>query len=53
MSKMARTMLESMDRFVFDLAQNGNGHNGPGRHDGPQSKRAGAARFVATSPAYN
>ena len=53
MSKMARTMLESMDRFVFDTSHNGNGHNGSARRDDQQPKRAGATRYVATSPAYN
>jgi hypothetical protein len=52
MSKMARTMLESMDRFVFDINLTSNGRNGSARDD-QQLKRPGAARYAAASPAYN
>jgi hypothetical protein len=50
MSKMARSMLESMDRFVLDVSHNGNGRNGDGRR-GDEAKGQGAAGRYATAGA--
>jgi methyl-accepting chemotaxis protein len=50
MSKMARSMLESMDRFVLDVSHNGNGRNGDGRR-GDEAKSQGAAGRYATAGA--
>src|SRR5437016_4522076 len=51
MSKMARSMLEAMDRFVLEMAANGDGRNGAARR-GDEHRATPAARY-ATANAYN
>jgi len=51
MSKMARSMLEAMDRFVLEMAANGDGRNGAARR-GEEHRATPAARY-ATANAYN
>jgi methyl-accepting chemotaxis protein len=51
MSKMARTMLEAMDRFVLETSQNGDGRNGVARRGEDTQQRGSAAVRYAT--AYN
>jgi hypothetical protein len=41
MSKMARTLLDSMDRFILEASMNG---HGPGKHEG-----RGMARYATTN----
>jgi len=53
MSKMARSMLESMDRFVLEISQNGDGRNGHARRGGEQRAEKGPAERYAVAPAYN
>ena len=51
MSKMARSMLESMDRFVLEGSHNGNGRNGSsGRGD---SQHGTAGRYAAAATSVN
>jgi hypothetical protein len=52
MSKMARSMLEAMDRFVIETSQNGDGRNGAARRGEEQQRTAATARY-ATANAYN
>ncbi|MGH9508365.1 MAG: methyl-accepting chemotaxis protein [Terriglobales bacterium] len=52
MTRMSRTLLESMDRFVLDVAHgNGNGRNGQGHGKRPEGEfsRAEAARYAAAA----
>src|SRR5438105_2407775 len=44
MSKMARSMLEAMDRFVLEMAANGDGRNGAARR-GEEHRTTPAARY--------
>ena len=51
MSKMARSMMESMDRFILEGSQNGSGRNGSVRRD---EKSPAAQRYAAAVAAsYN
>ncbi len=52
MSKMSRTMLESMDRFVLETAGNGDGRNGHARRE-EHNGRQPAAHYAATGAHYN
>jgi hypothetical protein len=49
MSKMARSMLESMDRFLLDGSHNGNGRNGSSGRGEVQHGAAGRYAAAATS----
>jgi len=52
MSKMARSMMESMDRFILEGIQNGNGRNGNARRS--EDKSPAAQRYAAAvAAAYN
>ncbi len=51
MSKMSRTMLESMDRFVLEAVGNGGGRNGHRREE--TNGRQQAAHYAATGAHYN
>ena len=54
MSKMARSMLESMDRFILENHHNGNGRNGVSRRGEEQKpEQEGAARYANAAPSYN
>src|SRR5438270_716165 len=52
MSKMARSMMESMDRFILEGAHNGNGRNGIARR-GDQKSEAAQRYAAAVAAAYN
>ncbi len=53
MSKMARSMLESMDRFILETSRNGEGRNGGGRRaEDSRAQQSGAGRYAAAS-SYN
>jgi len=53
MSKMARSMLESMDRFILETSHNGNGRNGSsGRGEEQKAQQASNGRY-ATATSYN
>ncbi|HKE31291.1 MAG TPA: methyl-accepting chemotaxis protein [Candidatus Angelobacter sp.] len=54
MSKMARSMLESMDRFVLESSHNGDGRNGTSRRGEEQKAQQGAAgRYATAAASYN
>jgi methyl-accepting chemotaxis protein len=54
MSKMARSMLESMDRFILESARNGDGRNGGGRRGDDKRAQSGTAgRYATAAPSYN
>ncbi len=54
MSKMARSMLESMDRFILETSHNGDGRNGMSRRgDEPRAQSGGAGRYATATPSYN
>ena len=54
MSKMARSMLESMDRFVLESSHNGDGRNGTSRRGEEQKAQQGAsARFATAALSHN
>ncbi|HLJ26010.1 MAG TPA: methyl-accepting chemotaxis protein [Candidatus Angelobacter sp.] len=54
MSKMARSMLESMDRFILEASHNGDGRNGMSRRgDEQRAQRGGAGRYATATPSYN
>ncbi|HEY6249451.1 MAG TPA: methyl-accepting chemotaxis protein, partial [Candidatus Angelobacter sp.] len=53
MSKMARSMLESMDRFILETSHNGNGRNGSARSGEEQKTQPGSSARFATSTSYN
>src|SRR6266481_6264450 len=53
MSRMSRTMLESMDRFVFENSGNGDGRNGISRRRDEQGARAASPRYAASGASYN
>ena len=54
MSKMARSMLEAMDRFILENSQNGDGRNGAARRgDGEHQQRTAATVRYATANAYS
>ena len=54
MSKMARSMLESMDRFILEGSHSGDGRNGSSRRgEDPKAQNEGAARHAKAAPAYN
>ena len=52
MSKMARSMMESMDRFILEGVHNGNGRNGIARR-GEQKSEAAQRYAAAVAAAYN
>ena len=52
MSKMSRTMLESMDRFILETMGNGDGRNGHARRD-DQDARTPAMHYASTGAHYN
>src|SRR5579864_6244228 len=54
MSKMARSMLESMDRFILETSHNGDGRNGSARRGEEQKTQPAApAGRYATASSYN
>jgi hypothetical protein len=55
MSKMARSMLESMDRFILDTSHNGDGRNGNARRGGEEarSENGTAGRHAAAAASYS
>jgi methyl-accepting chemotaxis protein len=55
MSKMSRLMLESMDRFVLEIATNGNseGRNGHARNGHDQNPRTPVAQWATVGSSYN
>ena len=54
MSKMARSMLESMDRFILESARNGDSRNGGQRRGEEQRAHNGAAgRYAAATSSFN
>jgi methyl-accepting chemotaxis protein len=53
MSKMARSMLESMDRFILELNHNGDVRNGSRRGEEQRAQHAGGSRFATASSSYN
>src|SRR5258708_3806591 len=52
MSKMSRTMLESMDRFVWERGSNGDGRNGSARQE-DQHGRAPATHYATAGVHHN
>jgi methyl-accepting chemotaxis protein len=54
MSKMARSMLESMDRFILENHHNGNGRNGVARRDEEHKPHhEGAVRYATAASSVN
>jgi methyl-accepting chemotaxis protein len=55
MSKMARSMLESMDRFILDTSHNGDGRNGNARRGGEEarSENGASGRHAAAAASYS
>jgi methyl-accepting chemotaxis protein len=53
MSKMSRTMLESMDRFILETVANGDGRNGHARRNDEQNGRAPAVHYAPAGAHYN
>ena len=54
MSKMARSMLESMDRFILENHHNGNGRNGVARRgEEHKPEQEGAPRYANAAPSYH
>jgi methyl-accepting chemotaxis protein len=54
MSKMARSMLESMDRFLLEAGRNGDGRaNGRGRGEEPKAQNGKSGRYATATPTYN
>jgi methyl-accepting chemotaxis protein len=54
MSKMSRTMLESMDRFILEtVGGNGDGRNGHARRNDEQNGRAPAVHYAPAGAHYN
>jgi hypothetical protein len=51
---MARSMLESMDKFFLENHGNGDGRSGISRHgEDHKVRKEGAARFAAGAPSFN
>jgi hypothetical protein len=50
---MARSMLESMDRFILELNHNGDVRNGSRRGEEQRAQHAGGSRFATASSSYN
>jgi hypothetical protein len=50
MSKMSRSMLESMDRFVLEGAVNGDGRNG---HSRREERTPRQAQYATAGAQYN
>jgi methyl-accepting chemotaxis protein len=53
MSKMARSMLESMDRFILENSRRGDGRNGGNRRGEEAKAQSGTAARYAAAPSYN
>jgi methyl-accepting chemotaxis protein len=54
MSKMARSMLESMDRFILETSRNGDARNGGRRGEEPRAQNGSGSRYAAAaSSSYN
>jgi methyl-accepting chemotaxis protein len=53
MSKMSRTMLESMDRFILETMGNGDGRNGHARRNDEQNGRPAAVHYAPAGAHYN
>jgi len=54
MSKMARSMLESMDRFILETSRNGDGRSAGGRRGDDKRAQSGTAgRYATAAPSYN
>jgi methyl-accepting chemotaxis protein len=53
MSKMARSMLESMDRFILESSQNGDGRNGISRRGDEHKAQQGAGRYATATASLN
>jgi hypothetical protein len=51
MSKMSRTMLESMDRFILETAGNGDRHAHDRRE--PRDNRSQATQYATVGAHYN
>ena len=53
MSKMARSMLESMDRFILETSSNGDARNSGSKRGEEQRAQTGAGRYATAAPSYN
>jgi methyl-accepting chemotaxis protein len=53
MSKMARSMLESMDRFILDASRNGDARSGGNRRGEDLRAQSGGAGRFATASSFN